>query len=232
MKLKKLDIFYLAAFILTLAFVITMRCIEGFGDIVWLTDIRVIFGITGVILLTKQKWLTYPCEIVAIVLVGVVAIVQHVWLTGVVAFAVSLPMAIYAMINWKKGAKSEKPAVRKLTKKQYLVISIVGLAALAPSMFLMYYIGGNVWYLDSVLFVLTFIRLYLYANLYLDMFYIQLTDNVFAISMFAILSFQNINNVSNIVMYLILIPLNLIGLLNWKTLHKQQQGETKTDSIV
>ncbi|MCL2771231.1 MAG: nicotinamide riboside transporter PnuC [Firmicutes bacterium] len=230
MKMSTMDWVYLAIFMATVAFVVAMRLRNGFGNILWIADISTLFGVAYAIFLAKGRFIAFPLNIISTIILGVISVMQAVWLNGVLTLLIALPMTTLAMFNYKKNQIGEgeaaEPTVKRLSAKQLMYLLPAMLGAIVALMLLLYYVGGNVWYLDALVFVTTATALVLLSNQYLEMFHFFLLANAFNIAMFIMLSFQNINNMSMLFLFGVFTITNAIGLYNWLRMYRRQQ-ETK-----
>ena len=223
-KLSKNDIYCIIIFTISITGIIINRAINGFGNILWIADFGSIFGVLYSIFATRHSILIF---------IATTSLLQHIYFNAVFCFAVSAPLILLGIINWKRNDKKDKNKnLKALSKRGKIIFPITLIAVLPVIMVVLWKLNSNLFYLDAINTSLCFIGLMLSSQMYYEQFYVFLVANIVGIVMNSILCTQNLNNIVYVLMNIVYFISTIISIINWKKLYSQQQnslqeGETE-----
>ena len=135
----------------------------------------------------------------------------------------------FGIIKWKKNEKVDKTRnLKQLSLKNLFFVFLCYIVVSVVFAIILYYLNGNLFYLDAIYSAGCAIGLIFSSRAFIDQFYIYIFADVFGLTMYIMLTIQNINNITMIFTSLIFIIGNFIGLLNWRKLLKEQNWEVQT----
>lgn len=221
---SKQNIIYTICFVIGLGVVIVNRCLNGFNDILWIIDVSTIFSLLYVVFIANKNMLGILFNLIATIILVFTNFYQHIWFNFALCLFVNAPSLFLGFINWLKSKKNTeinneeetKTENKNLNKKQtsimylcYLLCSIIGIVIL-------YFLNGNLFYLDAFYSVGCAFGVILCSKQYIDQFLMFFVANCFGVAMYILLTIQNVNNLPMIFLVLIFIVVNTLGYFNWK----------------
>lgn len=81
---------------------------------------------------------------------------------------------------------------------------------------------GNLWYLDALLNTSLLVSLFLLTRGYYHSYYYFMIGIVFAVILYSLLAFQEISNLTMLIMWVLYFAGALVGLNSWKNKYKRQ----------
>ncbi len=232
-KLSKNDIYCIIIFTISITGIIINRAINGFGNILWIADFGSIFGVLYSIFATRHSILMHVFNFISTIFIATTSLLQHIYFNAVFCFAVSAPLILLGIINWKRNDKKDKNKnLKALSKRGKIIFPITLIAVLPVIMVVLWKLNSNLFYLDAINTSLCFIGLMLSSQMYYEQFYVFLVANIVGIVMNSILCTQNLNNIVYVLMNIVYFISTIISIINWKKLYSQQQnslqeGETE-----
>ena len=231
-QFNKEQLFYTIIFLISVVFVVTNRCIVGFGNILWIADIGTICGVLNIVNTAKHNVYGLIFNAISSAFIVATAIIQHVWLNAVVTLFVNIPFLIVGIIKWKKHERenqSEKN-LKVMKKKNFLLLLVLLIVADIAFTIILYYLNGNLFYLDAFFTSLCMVGVILSSNMYKEQFHYFITANFIGMIMYSILSAQNINNIPYVLLLTIDFIVAIKGLINWSKLEKIQNEKLNQKS--
>ncbi|OCA84205.1 nicotinamide riboside transporter pnuC [Bacillus sp. FJAT-27225] len=199
------------------------------------TLIGLISSITGmlcVVLVAKGKISNYYFGIIQ---TGTYAYISYTYglygeamLNGIFYF----PLQFIGIYYWKKnqigqGTLGEDVAVKRLTKKQWVWLSVIMVISSAVYAEILHLIGGQQVRIDSVAVVLSIIAQILMVKRFAEQWALWIMVNVLSILLWAITLFQSGGNDYNmLVMWSAFLINSIYGYINWIKM-SQKQGVAK-----
>ncbi len=228
---KKENIFYTIVFLLDIIIILLNRGVQGFYNILWIADFASLFSILYAIFTAKHSILGLYFNLIASLILGIMNLVQHVWLNMIICLCVSVPMLTSGIFTWKKDQiKEDKKKIKRLSKNA--IIKLFVLYAVLSGVFsvILYYLNGNLFYLDALYSAGCVFGIILLSLGYLNNFMFFIVADVFGIVMYLMLSIQNINNLPVLFTTLIFLIVNTMGLFNWRKIDKNLKEEKEKPS--
>lgn len=233
MKIKTLfnreNILYTILFSILLIVIIINRIYCGFENIVWLTDFASIFSIIGAIFLAKHSIFGPISFLISTAFTIPVSLVQSIWLNVIINTFIMLPFWILSIIRWYKSNKSNQIFIQTLNKYQTITASCILICLILLVAYILYLFNGNLFYLDAPYSLLCATAVIFSAFAFIEQFYLFSIANATGIIMYFLLTLQNINNISLIIVNLILLIINISALVNWRKILKNKQNSTTTN---
>ena len=218
---------YTILFIISFLIIVTNRVINGFGSIVWLTDFASIFAILGAIFLAKHSILGAIFYGLSTMFTIPVSLVQSVWFNTIINILIVLPSWIITIHNWRKSNKSNNTFIQSLTKRQTTTTILFIIPLITLFIFILYLLKGNLFYLDAPYSTLCAIGVIFSAFALIEQFYLYSIGNVIGIIMYILLSIQDFNNFSLILVCSIQLVINISAIINWRKILKQNTLQTQ-----
>lgn len=228
-QFEKDQLFYTIIFLISVVFVVTNRCIVGFGNILWIADIGTICGVLNIVNTAKHNVYGLIFNVISSAFIVATAIIQHVWLNATITLFVNIPFLIVGIIKWKKHEREnqEEKNLKVMNKKKFVLLLV--LLAVVDVIFtvVLYYLKGNLFYLDAFFTSLCMVGVILSSNMYKEQFHYFITANFIGMIMYTILATQNINNIPYVLLLTIDFIVAIKGLVNWSKLEKIQNEKLK-----
>lgn len=222
---------YIILFTLDLLLIIVNRCINGFSNILWISDFSSFFGILNVIFTAKHTVWGLIFNLISTCFISVTSIIQHLWLNAISCIAINIPSLLFGIIKWRKNEKSGNASnLNKLSNKSRAIAFILFVIISTTMLFVMKHFNGNLYYLDSFYSISLIYGVVLCSFAYIDQFKYFIFSNVLGIAMYVVLTIQNINNLPVLFTTAIYLIVNISGYLNWIKLQKQSELN-KNDKI-
>ena len=225
---NKQNIFYTLIFIFGLLIIVINRSIVGFNDVLCILDLATFFSILYVIFTAKHTVWGLVFDLIATFIIAFANAYQHLWLNLAVCVLVGIPNLTWGIIKWKQNEKIDKTKnLKNLSKRNLLFVFLVYFLLSVIFAIILYFLKGNLFYLDAIYSAGCAIGLVFSSRAYIDQFYLYIFADIFGITMYTMLTIQNINNISMIFTSVIFIVGNFIGLFNWRKFLKKQNDEIK-----
>lgn len=227
----KQNLFYTIIFLISMCVIITNRALTGFESILWIADIGSVCGILYTIFMAKHSVLGFVFNIFSTAVMIVTGLIQHIWLNSAVCILISIPNMIYGLIKWikNKNRGNEDANLKTMKKSHQAVWWIVTLIASGVFTVILYFLGGNLFYLDSCFSATCMVGVILSSRMYLEQYYFFIPANILGVIMYTILSIQNINNLPYVITNVIFTIVSFMGLFNWIKLNKQKTLKQEND---
>lgn len=227
-NLIKENLIYIIIFILDLILICVNRAINGFGNILWVSDLSSFFGILNVIFTAKHTIFGLIFNLISTIFISVTSIYQKLWLNAVCCIFISVPSLLIGIIKWHKNEKSGNGQnLNTLSKKSrifafvsFIIVSIIALLILK-------YFNGNLYYLDAFYSISCVYGILLCSFAFIDQFKYFITSNVIGIVMYTILTIQNINNLPFLFTTIIYLIVNIMGYINWIKIKKNIENNKR-----
>lgn len=220
---SKENIFYTIVIFIALVVLVTNRALNGFTSLLWLADFASLFGVIYVVLIAKHNFWGLVFNLLSSILLVFINIYQKIYFTGLVCLCISIPSIIFAIINWKREDKQGKDNLNVLTSKGKIISWLLYLVVAIIFGTILYFLNGNLFYLDALYSAGITVGLILCARAYIDQFAIFIVADIFAIIMYLILCVQNLNNISLLFMVFIFEIVSIKAHFNWKSLLKNKK---------
>ena len=222
-KIKELfnkeNIMYTIMFLVVFAIIVVNRAIIGFSGWLWITDLASIFYMMFQIATAKHKASMHILNIITNVFLGTSAILQNVYFLAVVCFCISIPLRVVGIINWNKNKNKKTEGelnINKLPKKWLVLGAVLSVVLIAVSMFILWKLDSNLFYLDAVTQGLCIVGLILSANMYIEQFYFFIVGGVTGIVMYVLLTIQALDNLPLVIINVIVTALAVVAYFNWR----------------
>jgi nicotinamide mononucleotide transporter PnuC len=194
-----------------------------------LSDIATIFGVLyNCFLITNRKY-SLHLALVNNVLIGIIALLQSVYLTAAYSILYCVPSLIIGIIRQKKTTTNNEVIIKKLTLKQALLSLIIFIALGGVFTVILYYIGGNLFVLDAFTNAGLIISLYLVTKNNYYCYYYYILASILGIALYTFLTIQDTANAILLVLWLIYFAGDFLGLSQWKKKYKIQNQPTLSD---
>lgn len=230
-QFSKNNLFYTITFLLCLIVIILNRVFIGFSNILWIADIGTICGVLNVVNTAKHNIWGLIFNFISSGFIVVTSIIQHLWLTAIITLFISMPSLFIGIINWHKNQKNnrEDNNLKTLNKKSLWIItgSLIALNILFT--IILYFLKGNLFYLDSIVSSCCLIGIILSSKMYIEQFYFFIIGNFAGVVMYLILLTQNANNLPYVFLFLVDFVVVIVGLINWKKLKKLQNAQNSDE---
>lgn len=231
-KLSKNDILCIVIFIVSMAVIITNRAIVGFGNILWIADFGSFFGVLYSIFATRHSILMHVFNFISTIFIATTSLLQHIYFNAIFCFAISAPLILWGIINWKRNEKKDKNKnLKSLSKKGTIILAIVWVIALPIIMVVLWKLNSNLFYIDAINTSLCMIGLILASEMYYQQFYVFVVANVVGVVMNVILCFQNLNNIVYVLMNCVYFITTIVSIINWRKLYLIQQKQLQEEVI-
>lgn len=226
---SKDNLLYLIIFIIDITIIIVNRAINGFHNILWICDIASILGVLNTIYAAKHSVKALIFNFFSTLILIVTNIYQHIWLNTFTCTFICAPSLLLGIIRWKKNEKNNNDNnLNQLSKKWssltwglYIVISVVFI-------FILKAINGNLYIFDAIYSAGCVFGVVLSSYAYIDQFLFFIFANIFGVTMYALLTIQNINNLPLLFSAINYLVMDIIGYINWKKLKKLDKAENKS----
>lgn len=206
-------------FIFGLLLIIINRLIVGFDNILWIVDISSFFSILYIIFTAKHAVWGLVFDLLASSILAVANYIQHLWLNLTVCVLICIPNLTAGIFNWKKNERIDNSKnLKHFSKKNLFFVFLVYFLVSIIFSVILYFLKGNLFYLDALYSAGCAIGVILSSFAFIDQFYIYIVADVFGLTMYSMLTIQNINNITMIFTSFIFIIGDIIGLINWKRL--------------
>ena len=232
-QFAKENIFYTIILIVSTIVIVVNRVFVGFSNILWIADIGTFCGILNVINTAKHNVWGLIFNFISSGFIVATSIIQHICLTASITLCISMPMLLIGIINWRKNVKTnhEEKNLKTMSRKNLLLITLLLIAIDAIFTVILYYLNGNIFYLDAGVTSCCLVAIILTSKMYLEQFYFFIIGNAFGIAMYTMLSFQNTNNIPYAFLFLVDFIVVIVGLFNWKRLNNEKKEvQTEVDS--
>lgn len=232
-QFSKEQLFYTIILLISIMFVVTNRCIVGFKNILWIADIGTICGVLNIVNTAKHNVWGLIFNAISSAFIATAAIIQHVWLNAAVTLLINIPFLIVGIFKWKKHEKEnhEEKNLKVMKKKNLILLTLLLLVVDAIFTVILYYLNGNLFYLDAFFTSLCMVGVILSSNMYKEQFYFFIVANFIGMVMYTILTTQNINNMPYILLLTIDFIVAIKGAINWTRLEKIQKEQLKQKNI-
>ncbi|MDR2867417.1 MAG: nicotinamide mononucleotide transporter family protein [Acholeplasmatales bacterium] len=223
---KKLIIFDVVVFVISLAMIITSNIIFGFSPLSIISSIATIFGIIYSLLAIGASKKTFYFGILNNIFFGVASMLNKVYLLSVYALAFCIPFLIIGIIKQYKHPTKNEPRLRHISLKYFFLL--LGIQVLAIGIFLvaLYLLHGSYWYLDAVGTSFLCISLILLTTYRIESYIYFTIGNICNLVLYTLFTINDIRNITTIIMWLIYFISGIIGYINWLRIYKRQQLET------
>ena len=221
------NIGYTILFVVTFIIIVTNRIIHGFTSIVWLTDFASITAILGAIFLAKHSIFGAVFYGISTLFTIPVSLVQHIWFNSIINIIIVVPSWIIAIINWHKSNKSQNTFIHTLSPKQATTTILLIIPTIALLTYVLFLLNGNLFYLDAPYSTLCALGTILATFALIEQFYLYSTANAIGIVMYILLTIQNPNNFSLILVCFIQLIINIVAIINWRKILKNKQNQTQ-----
>ena len=223
-SVSRVDWIYLACVVVGLASVATIRAIEGFGNILWISDIASMLGIFATVAMAKHSPFGYLLFAAANCILLYTTWVQQVYFSFG-NFALGIALMSWGFISFYRNKKTdESKNAKKLSKKQWTFFALLYAAVLPAVMVGLWALNSSYFYLDAIAVAGTLTAIILITNQFFEAYYFYIVGNLAAIVMFILLSLENINNLAIVVMFAVFQVTNFIGLATWREIYNKQQN--------
>lgn len=228
-QFSKDQLFYTIIFLISVVFVATNRCIVGFDSILWIADIGTICGVLNIVNTAKHNVYGLIFNVISSSIIVATAIIQHVWLNATITLFINIPFLIVGIFNWKKHERQhqEEKNLKVMKKKNFILLALLLIVVDIIFTIILYYLKGNLFYLDAFFTSLCMVGVILSSNMYKEQFHYFIAANFIGMIMFSILSTQNINNIPYVLLLTIDFIVAIKGLVNWSRLEKLQNEKQK-----
>ena len=232
-QFSKDQLFYTIIFIVSVVFVTINRCFVGFGNILWIADIGTICGVLNIINTAKHNVFGLIFNAISSAFIAVAAIIQHVWLNATVTLFINIPFLIVGIIKWLKHEKDhqEEKNLKTMKPKTFILLTLLLLVVDVIFTIILYYLHGNLFYLDAFFTSLCLMGVVLSSNMYKEQFYYFIVANFIGVIMYSILSFQTLNNIPYVLLLTIDFIVAIKGIINWSRLEKIQKQQLEQKNI-
>lgn len=229
---KKENLFYTLIFVIGVSLIIINRAIFGFSNILWIVDFASLFSIFYVIFTSKHTVWGLVFDLMATCILVVTNTIQHLWLNLAVCVLIGIPNLTIGIITWKKNEKiDESKNLKTLGIKKFTLLFVAYLVVSVIFAVILYYLGGNLFYLDALYSAGCAVGVVLSSFAFIDQFYMFIFADMFGVAMYTMLTLQNINNITMIFTSIIFIVGNFVGLFNWRKLLKKQNEQMKANEV-
>ena len=221
------QLFYTIILLTSLAFVITNRCFMGFDSILWIADFGTIFGVLNIIYTAKHSIWGLIFNAISSAFLVTTSLIQHVWFNATITLLINIPFLIVGTIKWKIHEKEHKEEKNLKVMKTKNFLLLTGLLIVVSAIFTvaLYYLNGNLFYLDALFTSLCLLGVVLSSNMYKEQFYYFIAGNFVGVVMYSILSLQTLNNIPYVFLLTIDFIVAIKGLVNWTRLWKIQEQQ-------
>ena len=231
-EVKKQNLVYFLIFAVALAVIVANRCLVGFGNIIWLADLGSIFGILYVIYGAKHSILMHVFNFFSTMFIAVTNFIQRVYFSAFFAALIAIPLIVWGFFKWRSNEKVDYTKnVQKLTKRGYVISALIFAVALPVIIVVLWKLNTNLFYLDALYASFCFVGLVLSSHMYIEQFFTFLIADIFQFSLYLMLTIQNINNLSYLLMTCVFIAFNIISIVNWVKIYGEQHKETNEELI-
>lgn len=144
-----------------------------------------------------------------------------------------LPVQFIGLYMWSKNRtqrsmRGEDVAVKRLSKKGWMVLILIAVVGSLLYAELLHYIGGQAVRLDSTAVVLSIIAQILMLKRYAEQWALWIAVNVLSISLWVVtLITQGGNDLNMVVMWSAFLVNSIYGYVNWIRLSKGQEALTQ-----
>lgn len=144
-----------------------------------------------------------------------------------------LPVQFIGLYMWSKNRtqrsmRGEDVAVKRLSKKGWMVLILIAVVGSLLYAELLHYIGGQAVRLDSAAVVLSIIAQILMLKRYAEQWALWIAVNVLSISLWVVtLITQGGNDLNMVVMWSAFLVNSIYGYVNWIRLSKGQEALTQ-----
>ncbi len=226
------QLFYTIILLVSIAFIVTNRCFVGFGSILWIADIGTLFGVLNIIYTAKHTVWGLIFNTISSAFIVTTSLIQHVWFNATITLAINIPFLIVGTIKWFMNEKKHKEEknLKVMSKKNFWLLNFLLIIVCAIFTVILYFLNGNLFYLDALFTSLCLLGVILSSNMYREQFYYFIAGNLVGAIMFAIMSFQTLNNLPYVFLLTIDFIVAIKGLVNWTKLWKIQE-QKKQENI-
>ena len=222
---SKDEILYTIFLFVSIIVIVTNRIFSGFSNILWIIDIASLCCVLNIIFIAKHNGIFFIFNIISTSILCFTSIYQHLWFNALVCGVFNLPFTIFGLVKWIKNEKKNKNTITNLnsfSKKGKILLCIISMVVIGLFTFILYKLNGNLFYFDAIFSGLCAVGVCLNAFAYIEQFTSFIVADFFGIILYIFLTIQNVNNLSMIFTYFIMLVLNIVGLVKWNKLFKQK----------
>lgn len=210
MKINKVDLWCIAAPLITLAICIITKT-------AWIELISSVTGVIYLSLLVKENKNTFLFAIVNVLFLAILTWQKGLPGTAIFNIAYTLPILVYGYVFWNKNQGNDKGKIKLLTPRNRIVLIIV-MVCIITAYYLIGFYGFKInnALIDAIIVCCSFIGNILVSFKYLEQWYVFIFLNIVNIAFWCIDAFSDTNSIAIVTMYIIYLINNIIGTITWR----------------
>lgn len=188
-------------------------------------------GVSSVMLVAKGLTIAPIVSIIYNILYATLSVTQKYYGETIIYTVIMIPLSIISLVSWvknKNGGKGEQVQVNKISKKEYLILSLVIVALTIGFYFLLKALHTNELIVSTISLVAPVISAYLMlrrSSYYAICF---IVSNVVLIVLWGLsIKTAGAGFLPTICSFVIFTVLDVYGLIHWKQEEKRQNKETQ-----
>lgn len=207
---------YIYIFICTVAIVIFGIISNSTG----IATLASIFGMLASVLFAQNRRKAFIFNIVYCFLYTFILVQNQMYGLTINIFVFTLPMTIWGYIKWGKVEKNENSGIKYISKKSRIHLFLCVVIAIIVQSYILKICGGNNVILDSITSILCYVGWYLTSNKYFEQWIVWIIANFVNVVLWSILSFQDMQNITVLMMWVIYEINAIYGYMNFKRIFK------------
>ncbi len=193
----------------------------------YLTLISSLIGVTALIFVAKGRVIGEILCVIFAVFYGIVSFYFKYYGEVITYLCMTAPMSVMATIEWIKNpyGNTKEVAVKKLTKKDIVIMLILTAAVTAAFYFILKALNTESLLVSTISITTSFLAVYL---TYLRSSYYALAyaaNDIVLIVLWVIASIKNISYLPMVICFLMFLINDIYGFYNWEKMRKRQSKE-------
>lgn len=190
-----------------------------------------IVGVSSVMLVAKGLTIAPIVSIVYNILYATLSITQKYYGETIIYVAIMIPLSIISLVSWAKNKNSgreEQVQVNKISKKEYLILSLVVVVVTVGFYFLLKALHTNELIVSTISLVAPVISAYLMLRRSSNYAICFIISNAVLIVLWGLsIKTAGVGFLPTICSFVIFTVLDVYGLIHWKQEEKRQNKETQ-----
>lgn len=214
---------------LIVSYVVLSLCFALSKDRNTFSFIVSLVGVTSVMLVAKGLTIAPIVSIVYNILYAILSVTQKYYGETIIYIAIMIPLSIVSLVSWAKNkntGKEEQVQVNKISKKEYLILSLVVVAVTVGFYFLLKALKTSELIVSTISLVAPVISAYLMLRRSSNYAICFIVSNVVLIVLWGLsIKTAGAGFLPTICSFVIFTILDVYGLVHWKNEEKRQRDE-------
>lgn len=179
-----------------------------------------IFGMLSSVLFAQNIRNAFLFNIIYIILYTYILIGNQMYGLTINLLFFTLPMTIWGYIKWGRIQNSKNSGIKQISKKSKIKLFFCVAIVISIQSYILKIYGGHNVILDSMVSILGYVGWYLTSNKYIEQWTVWIVVNFVNILLWSVLAFQDIQNLSVLIMWVMYEVNSIYGYINFKRISK------------